>query len=103
MKKYKLQDVVSNGSNARRNISSDLLVGDVSNGYGQGDILDANATSQMINKKIEEISDGLIGDNVTEELENLRNKDDEYEQRISSLEQSSNNTQVVGDNLIIGI
>lgn len=103
MKKYKLQDVVSNGSNARRNISSDLLVGDTSNGYGQGDILDANATSQMIKEKIEEISGELIGDTVNEELESLRNKDDEYEQRISSLEQSSSNTQVIGDNLVIGI
>ena len=48
MKKYKLQDLVAPGSNARRKVDSDLLVGDVSAGYGRGDILDANATMELI-------------------------------------------------------
>lgn len=48
MKKYKLKDLVANGSRARLKVDSDLLVGDVSNGYGYGDILDANAVKEMI-------------------------------------------------------
>lgn len=103
MKRYKLQAIVSNGTYASNKVKPDLLVGDISSGYGYGDILDANATSQMIEEKIGEISGELIGETVNEELENLRNKDDEYERRISSLERSSNNAQVVGDNLVIGI
>lgn len=60
--------------------------------------------TDWINKEdIEEISEELIGNAVIEELENLRKTDAEYGQRISSLEQSANNAQVVGDNLIIGI
>jgi hypothetical protein len=60
--------------------------------------------TDWINKEdIEEISEELIGNAVIEELENLRKTDAEYGQRISSLEQSVNNAQVVGDNLIIEI
>jgi len=47
MKKYKLQDLVSNGSHSRLKVDSDLLVGDIKNGYGYGDVLDANATQQV--------------------------------------------------------
>lgn len=47
MKKYKLQDLVSNGSHSRLKVDSDLLVGDIKNGYGYGDVLDANATSHV--------------------------------------------------------
>lgn len=47
MKKYKLQDLVSNGSHSRLKVDSDLLVGDIKNGYGYGDVLDANATKQV--------------------------------------------------------
>lgn len=101
MKKYRLQDIVSNGSNARKNISSDLLIGDVSNGYGQGDILDANATKQMIQEQIEGITGGS---GIDEEVINaLHDKDSEYEQRISQLEQTSHEARVVGDTLIIGL
>lgn len=50
LKKYKLQDLVAKGSNARRKVDSDLLVGDVSSGYGYGDILDANAVTELIKK-----------------------------------------------------
>ena len=59
--------------------------------------------SEFTKEDIEEISGELIGNAVIEELENLRKNDAEYGQRISSLEQSVNNAQVVGDNLIIGI
>lgn len=100
MKKYRLQDVVSNGSNARKNISSDLLIGDVSNGYGQGDILDANATKQIIQEEIENYQGGGVDESVIKEL---HDKDDEYEQRISQLESSSHEARVVDDILIIGM
>ena len=50
MKKYKLQDLVSNGTRARREVNSDVLIGDISKGYGYGDILDANAVSELISK-----------------------------------------------------
>lgn len=104
MKKYKLKDLVDNGSSARRNVDSDLLVGDISQGYGYGDILDANATTQIVEEKINELAGGLINENVGEEIEKLHTKDNEYEQRISSLESTSqySNAQVVGDVLIIG-
>lgn len=48
MKKYKLQDLVANGSHSRLKVDSDLLVGDIENGYGYGDILDANATKGIV-------------------------------------------------------
>ena len=47
MKKFKLKDLVSNGSHARSEVKPDLLVGDIENGYGYGDVLDANATRQV--------------------------------------------------------
>lgn len=47
MKKYKLQDLVANGSHSRIKVDSDLLVGDIKNGYGYGDVLDANATKAV--------------------------------------------------------
>lgn len=47
MKKYKLEDLVANGSHSRLKVDSDLLVGDIKNGYGYGDVLDANATKDV--------------------------------------------------------
>lgn len=47
MKKYKLKDLVSNGSHSSRKVRSNVLVGSIENGYGYGDILDANATQQV--------------------------------------------------------
>ena len=47
MKKYKLQDLVANGSHSRLKVDSDLLIGDIKNGYGYGDVLDANATKDV--------------------------------------------------------
>lgn len=64
MKKYKLQDLVANGSHSRLKVDSDLLVGDISNGYGYGDVLDANATkdvaSSIANDKINTAKEELI-------------------------------------------
>lgn len=99
MKKYRLQDLVANGSRARREVQSDVLVGDTSNGYGYGDILDANATKELISEKVQEISGG-INENVTQELNALKNKDVEYGERINNLE--SRFSVENGDRLIIG-
>jgi len=64
MKKYKLQDLVANGSHSRLKVDSDLLVGDINNGYGYGDVLDANATkdvaSSIANDKINTAKEELI-------------------------------------------
>jgi len=64
LKKYKLTDVVANGSRARLKVDSDLLVGDSSNGFAYGDILDANATEQLIKNKMS----GLVDDSFKEEM-----------------------------------
>lgn len=59
LKKYKLTDLVANGSRARLKVDSDLLVGESSNGdFAYGDILDANATDQLIQQKISESIEG---------------------------------------------
>ena len=99
MKKYRLQDLVANGSRARREVQSDVLVGDTSNGYGYGDILDANATKELISEKVQEIAGG-IDENITQELNALKNKDVEYGERINNLE--SRFSVENGDRLIIG-
>lgn len=49
---YKLKDLVTKGSLARRKVDSDVILGDLSAGYGYGDILDANAVVGMINDAI---------------------------------------------------
>ena len=99
MKKYRLQDLVANGSRARREVQSDLLVGDTSHGYGYGDILDANATKELIAEKVQEATGNVSGD-VAGELNSLREKDEEYENRIDHLENRFSVDN--GDNLIIG-
>lgn len=78
MKKYDLKDLISPGSRARREVRSDLLVGDTSNGYGEGDILDANATTELISEKVSEATGGISG-NVAEELDSLKGKDNEHD------------------------
>lgn len=109
MKKYKLKDLVANGSHARRKVDSDVLVGDISAGYGYGDILDANATSQLISSSISTIQSFLDGD-LADKLQDLQNAHVEYEtiheqleQLVTSINQYLNTIQVVdGDNLVIG-
>ena len=78
MKKYDLKDLISPGSRARREVRSDLLVGDTSNGYGEGDILDANATKELISEKVTEVTGGVTG-NVSDELNSLKEKDNEHD------------------------
>lgn len=99
IKKYRLQDLVANGSRARKEVQSDVLVGNPSNGYGYGDILDANATKELISEKVAEATGGISG-NVAEELDALKNKDTEYGERIGNLEHRFSVEN--GDNLIIG-
>lgn len=67
MKKYKLKDLVDNGTHARKKIDSDVIIGDVSNGYGVGDILDANAVSHLV----QTAADGVLSGIVVEEKVNI--------------------------------
>jgi hypothetical protein len=69
MKKYKLQDLVANGSHSRLKVDSDLLVGDIKNGYGYGDVLDANATKDVAS----DIADNKVNA-AKQELINLINQ-----------------------------
>ncbi len=103
MKRYKLQSIVSNGTHASNKVKPDLLVGDVSNGYGQGDILDANATKELISEKVSEVTGGISG-NMSEEINSLKGKDSEHDQKIANVEEKVNSMNVHvddGDNLVI--
>lgn len=51
-KKYKLEDLVSNGSHIRTKIKSGVIVSDLDFGYNKGDILDANSTMELIQHTI---------------------------------------------------
>ena len=105
MKKYDLKDLISPGSRARREVRSDLIVGDTSNGYGEGDILDANATKELISDKVSEVTGGISG-NVSEEISSLKGKDDEHDQKIADIEERVNSISAHvdgGDNLVIGL
>jgi len=63
MKKYKLKDLVDNGTHARKKIDSDVIIGDSNYGYGPGDILDANAVNQLV---IDSVSTNILGVTTTE-------------------------------------
>lgn len=105
LKKYKLQDLVANGSYARRKVDSDLLVGDTSAGYGYGDILDANATAQLMNKKLEDLNVDDINQTVINKVEELKQKDIEHDNEITTLKAIVKNRsmEVEGDNLVLSI
>lgn len=105
LKKYKLQDLVANGSYARRKVDSDLLVGDTSAGYGYGDILDANATAQLMNKKLEDLNVDDINQTVINKVEELKQKDIEHDNEITTLKTIVKNRsmEVEGDNLVLSI
>lgn len=108
MKKYKLQNLVSNGSRSRIKVDSDLLVGDIKNGYGYGDILDANATkdvatdiaenkANIVKQELLQIIsqiDGESGQDYTDiltQLQELKDKNDlQDEQDNAILQQISN-------------
>lgn len=87
LKKYKLQDLVANGSNARRKVNSDLLVGNVSGGYGYGDILDANATVKLVGDKISDLHMDALSQNIAEQVAALKEKDIVYGTRLDALEE----------------
>lgn len=106
MKKYDLKDLISPGSRARREVRSDLLVGNTSNGYDEGDILDANATKELISEKVTEATGGISG-NVAEEINSLKGKDNEHDQKIAEIESRMGNISARIDenndgNLILG-
>ena len=61
MEKHELIDVVSRGSKVRRNLNSHLLVGKDTYKYMRGDILDANATYELINQQISQSGGGSQG------------------------------------------
>lgn len=105
LKKYKLQDLVANGSYARRKVDSDLLVGDTSAGYGYGDILDANATAQLMKKKLEDLNVDDINQTVINKVEELKQKDIEHDNEITTLKAIVKNRsmEVEGDNLVLSI
>ena len=86
MKKYKLKDLVANGSRARLKVDSDLLVGDVSNGYGYGDILDANAVKEMIDNSAAGTAD--VQD-LKDQIDAINELDASQQQRITELEQKA--------------
>lgn len=106
MKKYKLEDLVSNGSRARREVRSDLLVGDPSHGYDYGDILDANATSDLIEQKVRNSSEIVI-EGVSQNIQDLQNKDEEHDQKITVIENTigkiPSEFDMSDDNLTIGL
>lgn len=105
LKKYKLQDLVANGSYARRKVDSDLLVGDTSTGYGYGDILDANATAQLMKEKLEDLNVDDINQTVINKVEELKQKDIEQDNEITTLKTKVDNRsmEVRGDNLVLSI
>lgn len=102
LKKYKLQDLVANGSYARRKVNSDLLVGNTSSGYGYGDILDANATAQLMKEKLEDLN---IEDLNQEDINRLKQKDIEHDNEITTLKTIVENRsmEVHGDNLVVSL
>jgi hypothetical protein len=79
LKKYKLQDLVANGSYARRKVNSDLLIGDTSAGYGYGDILDANATAQLMKEKLDDLGIDDINQSVLNKVNELKEKDIQHD------------------------
>lgn len=74
MKRYTLKSLVQNGSHARKKIKSDVIIGDTNNGYGVGDILDANATMEQVNSKIDDVL-GVNAENINSLVEILNDDD----------------------------
>ena len=48
MKKVKLIETINKGSHIRKTVIPELVIGDISNGYEKGTILDANAVIELI-------------------------------------------------------
>jgi len=56
MKKYKLLDLVSKGTHARKNVQPEMVIEQGT--FQDGIILDANATSKLIDDKIANVVGG---------------------------------------------
>lgn len=54
--KLELIDAVTRGSNVRKTINPSLLLGEDSNQYASGDVLDANATKALIDEQGSDVS-----------------------------------------------
>lgn len=80
MNKYKLEDLVNPGTHARKEIKSNVHIGDTSNGYAKGDILDANATAEFVVDKIDNVVNGAI-----DALDTLRELGDAIPTKTSQL------------------
>lgn len=80
MNKYKLEDLVNSGTHARKEIKSNVHIGDTSNGYAKGDILDANATAEFVVDKIDDVVNGAV-----EALDTLRELGDAIPTKTSQL------------------
>lgn len=81
MKKYKLEDLVSKGTNARKEFSNNVsvIIGE-SGSYEIGDILDANSTEKMVN----DIIDGADVD-----FDTLKELEDAIPTKVSQLQNDS--------------
>lgn len=106
MNKIRLIETVSKGSHARKTVDPQLILGDISKGFEQGTILDANAIVELIidlfkNGTVMEssitsaqISDGSVTeDDLSEELVNKINSASgvTYNATTESAEFTSNN------------
>lgn len=76
MKTYKLEDLVSKGTHARKEVGNHIgiVIGD-GNSYTPGEILDANAVETLINNKIANVVGGATTDADT--LKELEDKIDQ--------------------------
>jgi hypothetical protein len=82
MDKIKLIETVTKGSHTRKTVDPELIIGDDAiKNYVEGDILDANATEQLVKNKIDNIVDGAV-----EALDTLKELGDAIPTKISDLE-----------------
>lgn len=98
MKTYTLKELVSTGSHARMVTDPSVIVGETYNGYGQATILDANATKELVDSRIDDVVDGAV-----EALDTLKELGDSMPTKLSQLQndagfitaQDASNTAIV--------
>lgn len=100
MKKYKLKDLVESGSSARRKINSDVIIGNISKGFGVGDILDANSVVELISNLLGTANE-QIQQKIDQFVEENRTIDEQQQQAIDNIGSSGSSAHVDGDNLIL--
>lgn len=100
MKKYKLKDLISSGSGARKKVDSDVIVGDISQGFGYGDILDANSVMALITN-VFGVANEELQQKIDEFVEENRAIDEQQQQAINNIGSSGSSAHVDGDNLIL--